>query len=142
MRLNIIIAEEHTAIIEGTRFILKSGFPEASIDAVNSYPKLMSFMARNHYDFLLLDVDILGTKFRKTLEELRLLNPKIIIIIFSIYNEQIVSKYINAGADGYINKLYPEKEILPVINSILSARKNSLRILNLIAKEIEANQKI
>jgi two-component system response regulator FimZ (fimbrial Z protein) len=119
MSIKIIIADDHAVVLAGTSMIIKSGIPEATITMVKSYPELLEQMSKADYDVLLLDINMPGSKNLKMIAELKNINTQTKLIVFTSYDEHAALEYIKAGAHGYINKLYPEEEILYAIHAVI-----------------------
>lgn len=103
-------------------------------------------MQENSYEIILLDIDISGSKGLAMFEELKQKSPRTYIIIFSSCNEREALKYISNGADGYINKLYPEEEIIFAINSVLENgfyySQKLVKMALSLSKKVELSKKV
>ncbi len=119
MNLKIIMSDDKSLVCVGLKVVLKSEFPNAVIHSSNSYSELVACLQENFYDLVLLDINMDAFSDLNVLHDLKHINPKIYIIIFSYHDEHIALRYINKGADGFISKSSSEQEIKFAINSVL-----------------------
>lgn len=72
---------------------------------------------------MILDVNMPGGNSTDMIDAIRLRQPKIKILIFSAYNEEIYGlRFLQKGADGYVNKLNGVNEIKSAIHSVLNGK--------------------
>ncbi|GEN70430.1 MULTISPECIES: response regulator transcription factor [Chryseobacterium] len=119
MEKRILIADDHSVVRAGTALILRSAYPGLTIDSAENYGRVKEFLKTNHYDLLLLDIDMPGTKYTEMISELKNTQKDLKILIFSAYDQNIAIQYIRKGADGYLNKLGTEEDIKNAIKTIL-----------------------
>jgi DNA-binding NarL/FixJ family response regulator len=119
MEKRILIADDHSVVRAGTALILRSAYPRFTIDSAENYERVKEFLKINHYDLLLLDIDMPGTKYTEMISELKNIQKDLKILIFSAYDQNIAIQYIRKGADGYLNKLGTEEDIKNAIKTIL-----------------------
>lgn len=117
--LKIIIADDHSVVLTGTKIIIEASLRNVALEMVKCYSELLQLYEKEHFDILLLDINMPGTKNLAMIAELRKLNSKTKIVVFSSYDEQIALRYIRAGADGFISKMSENDEIIYAINSII-----------------------
>lgn len=119
MRNKIIIVDDHIAIIAGVSIILEQSIEGLEIDHAEDYPESLEKISNNHYDLVILDINLPGGKQKEMIREIKEQNKDIKILVFSSYDESIGVQYIQHGADGYLNKLSDEKEIISAVKQIL-----------------------
>jgi DNA-binding NarL/FixJ family response regulator len=119
MEKRILIADDHSVVRAGTALILRSAYSRLTIDSAENYGRVKEFLKTNHYDLLLLDIDMPGTKYTEMISELKNIQKDLKILIFSAYDQNIAIQYIRKGADGYLNKLGTEEDIKNAIKTIL-----------------------
>ncbi|MEI3791268.1 MULTISPECIES: response regulator transcription factor [unclassified Chryseobacterium] len=119
MEKRILIADDHFVVRAGTALILRSAYPGLTIDSAENYGRVKEFLKTNHYNLLLLDIDMPGTKYTEMISELKNIQKDLKILIFSAYDQNIAIQYIRKGADGYLNKLGTEEDIKNAIKIIL-----------------------
>lgn len=115
----ILLIDDHFVVRAGTAIIIKSKIPEVEIDFAVEYLQALEEMRKIEYDLIILDINIPEGRQKKMIREIKGILPNTKILIFSAYEEDIALEYILKGADGYINKLSSESEILEAVESIL-----------------------
>ncbi|HEY0272004.1 MAG TPA: response regulator transcription factor [Chitinophaga sp.] len=121
---NILIADDHTIVRLGITIIIRDMLPKVYISDVDNFDLALKEMAKRHYDLIILDINIPGGDNLQMIDVLRLRQPKIKILIFSAYDEELYAlRYLQAGADGYLVKHSSEHEIKTALQQILNNEK-------------------
>lgn len=118
INLKILIADDHSVVIAGTKMILEAAFPNIKVETAKSYTEMLHIYEKGMSDILLLDINMPGTKNLAMITELKKINPRTKIVVFSSYDEVVALRYIQAGADGYINKMSENNELIYAINAV------------------------
>jgi two-component system, NarL family, response regulator, fimbrial Z protein, FimZ len=118
MNKKIIIADDHPIVRTGTKLVLQSNYKNLQIDQVANYKSLINKLQKNEYDLVLLDINMPGSINKSMITEIKDIQNTIKILMYTAYNEDIAMQYITSGADGYINKNSPEKDIINAITHI------------------------
>lgn len=118
--MKIIIADDHSVVLLGTKMIIESELPEATVVLAKTYTELLKSYEEDSYDILFLDINMPGTKNVAMINELKTMNASTKIIVFSSYDEHVALEYIRAGADGYLNKMSEEDEVVQAIKSVIA----------------------
>ncbi len=122
--LNVIIADDHQVIREGIKRIINSEIDMKVIAEVETGEALLSAISNEDYDIVILDVGLPGRSGIEILGDLRKLQPKLPVLIFSMQpEERIAIRAIKAGANAYLSKDTPSKELLTAIRTISGGRK-------------------
>ncbi len=103
MNHRILIVEDETKTSEYLAKALKTeGFDvDCAIDGATG----VSNLKKNHYDLIILDLKMPGKTGDVVLEEIREIDPLIMVVIYTNYEQAPVMKnLINLGIDGYIRK--------------------------------------
>lgn len=121
---NILIADDHTIVRLGITILIRDMLPKVYIRDVDNFDLALKEMAKRHYDLIILDINIPGGDNLQMIDVLRLRQPKIKILIFSAYDEELYAlRYLQAGADGYLVKHSSEHEIKTALQQILNNEK-------------------
>jgi DNA-binding NarL/FixJ family response regulator len=120
MSSKILLVDDHLVVRVGVSTILKERFEKLKIFTTKNFPETISFVKENKVDLIILDINIPGGKNRKMISDIRQFLPDVKILIFSVHNEEdYACQYILAGANGYLNKLSDENEIVNAVDSVL-----------------------
>ncbi len=120
----ILLADDHSVVRRGTGLILKEIFPHTEILHTDSFDAVLSVLAVHEIDLLILDINLPGGNTPVMIEKAKAIQPSVKILIFSAFDEgQYALRYLNAGADGYLNKLTSEDQIVAAAKSILRGER-------------------
>jgi DNA-binding NarL/FixJ family response regulator len=124
MEYNILIVDDHLVVRTGVAIVLKRQFQNMNISNAENFFELIAILKENIFDLIILDINIFGSKNTGMIKELRVIQPNIKILIFSAYEEeQYACRYILSGANGYLNKLCSEQQMILVVSAILENGK-------------------
>ncbi|MDR4894328.1 MULTISPECIES: response regulator transcription factor [unclassified Chryseobacterium] len=118
MTKKIIIADDHFVVRLGTTLILESHYKEVKISYAESYTELTDKLYAEQFELLILDINMPESKYLSMIGEIKTIQPDLKILVFSVYDNDIAVQYIIEGADGYINKLSDENNILEAVQQI------------------------
>ena len=116
----ILLADDHSIVRRGVALILKENFPDIQILHADSFDGIEDALATGKIDLLVLDINLPGGNSPNMINKIRELQPLVKILVFSAFDEeQYAIRYLNSGADGYLNKLTSEDEIAAAAKAIL-----------------------
>lgn len=118
MTKKIVIADDHFVVRLGTTLILESHYKDVKISCAESYTELKEKLYAESFDLLILDINMPESKYLGMIGEIKIIQPHLKILVFSVYDNDIAVQYIIEGADGYINKLSDENNILEAVQQI------------------------
>ena len=119
MKKRILIADDHFVVRAGLAAVLRSAYPNLTIDSAKNYGDVKESLQNFRYDLILLDIGMPGTKYTEMIPELKSIQKDLKILIFSAYDHNIALQYIRKGAEGYLNKLGTEDDIKKSVKIIL-----------------------
>lgn len=119
MNDRILIADDHYVVRAGTALVLESAYPKLTIDFAEDYDQVKQMVAKQHYNLLILDIDMPGTQYKKMISELKSIQSTIKILVFSGYDKDVAIQYIREGAEGYLNKQSSEDEIKNAVKAVI-----------------------
>ena len=122
--MKILIADDHAVVREGLKQIL-TGVPGVKEidDACDGFELLEKVKVKN-YDIVVLDISMPGKSGLEVLKELKILKPKLPVLILSIYPEgQYAIRVLKAGASGYLTKDSASEELVNAVEKIYAGRK-------------------
>jgi two-component system, NarL family, invasion response regulator UvrY len=119
--IKVLIIDDHPIVRKGLRQLLEDdgndrfGMIEEAGNGKEMFEKLVS----ENYDIILLDISLPGRNGLELLEEIKRTNPKIAVLILSIYSEeQYAVRAIKLGASGYLNKASAPDELIKAISKV------------------------
>jgi len=135
----ILIIDDHYVVRAGTALILHSNIKDLEIDQASSYLEALGRVKEKEYDLLLLDIDMPDTANKKMVSELKSITNDVKIIMYTSYTEgDIAIQYIREGADGFLNKMANEKEIVKAVNDMLTVGYSfPPHLVGIIARQIK-----
>ncbi len=120
----IIIADDHSFIRLGLIQILKDEFPTVEIIEVADGESLVKEVTLHDFDLVISDLDMPGRSGLEALEQIKLIKPKLPVLILSIFTEDLYAvRVLKAGASGYMNKNSAPYELIKAIQRIKLGRK-------------------
>jgi two-component system, NarL family, invasion response regulator UvrY len=120
----ILVADDHAIVRYGTMQLISKAFPAISVSDADSLDEVVQRLKEEIFDLLILDINLPGGNSLQMLDVVRLKQPTIKILVFSGYDEQLYAvRYLQYGADGYLNKNSPEGELEKAVKLILNNEK-------------------
>jgi len=122
--IRVFIVDDHALLRRGIRDILTDGAGIAVVGEAGDYNDLRTKMRELQFDVLVLDVNLPGKNGIDILKTLREENPRIKVLILSMYPEdQYAVRALKAGAYGYLNKTSAPEQLLDAVAQIMAGRK-------------------
>ncbi|WP_298713890.1 response regulator transcription factor [Chitinophaga sp.] len=109
---SVLVSEDHAIVRFGITAIIRDILDPVKVVEAADFDETIRQLSEQTFDLLILDINIPGGNNLQMISAVRLRQPGIRILIFSGYDEQMFGiNYIQAGADGYLEKHAPEEEI-------------------------------
>jgi DNA-binding NarL/FixJ family response regulator len=122
--IRILIADDHAIVREGLERILQKEFPSALIELVANGEELLKRVIKSKWDVVVSDLSMPGKSGLEALEEIKQIQPKLPILILTIYPEEYYAlRVLKAGAAGYLNKDMASQELVNAVHRVLSGKK-------------------
>nr|WP_315026446.1 response regulator transcription factor [uncultured Chryseobacterium sp.] len=115
----ILIADDHHVVRIGTAMILEKNFDDFEIDFAETYQEVKQKAEAENFDLIILDIELPGSILKAMVREIKTINEKTLIMIFTSYKESIALQYIEEGANGFLNKQSDPKDFVKAVESIL-----------------------
>ena len=116
---SILLVDDHLIVRKGIELILVGAFPKTTIYNAENYDEAIEIIKAVKLDLIILDININGVENIKIMSEIKAIQEKVKILIFSSHEEsQYGLRYVQKGADGYLNKFCDENKIISVVNEI------------------------
>jgi two-component system invasion response regulator UvrY len=122
--IKILIADDHAIVREGLKRILGSATDMAVSSEASTGQEVVEKVTRDDFDVLVLDISMPGRNGLDILRELRVMKPKLHVLMLSMFpEEQYAVRVIRAGASGYMTKDSAPDELVTAIRRISQGRK-------------------
>lgn len=115
----ILIIDDHEIVREGVKKIFaEQASPMEFGDAANA-SEALRLIQNSRWDLVLLDLSLAGGNGLELLKQLKLIQPTIPVLIFSVHSEeQYARRAFKAGAAGYLTKDSSRTELLKAVAKI------------------------
>lgn len=137
-KYNFIIADNQVIVRNGLSIFIKNIYPFSTVHKVSTLVEILKLISSEKVDLLILDVNFSNGISLFVIPTIKKLQSTIKILIFSAFDENMYAiRYLNEGANGYLNKLCTESDIKQAIDDILiTGRYASKNIQNKILDTI------
>jgi DNA-binding NarL/FixJ family response regulator len=138
--MDILIIDDHASIRSGVRFVLAEMYKEAILyEACDEKTALEHVKARKH-DLVVMDVQMPKTDTFGLLEYIKLRQPRVKVLMFSMSNEMLYAKrFLRNGAMGFVPKDTGLPELMKAVETVMGGHKYiSETLADLLAEEISA----
>lgn len=120
----ILLADDHSFIRRGLIQILKDEYPFVVIKEVGDGESLVKEVMLHDYDLVISDLDMPGRSGLEALEQIKIIKPKLPVLILSIYPEDLYAvRVLKAGAAGFMNKNAAPDELIIAIQRIAMGKR-------------------
>lgn len=117
---NILILDDHLVVRKGVKLFLNDKFRSYVVYESENYPAAIDIINRISFDVIFLDININGVENIKMMKEFKTIQPHVKILVFSSHEEkQYGLRYIQNGADGYLNKFCSEEKMEIALKQLL-----------------------
>jgi two-component system, NarL family, invasion response regulator UvrY len=122
--LRVLVADDHALIRTGLKQVLLAGGCRAAVGEAQNAGETLEQVSRHDWDILLLDIAMPGRSGLDVLRDLKLLRPKLPVLILSAYSEiQFGLRVLKAGAAGFMRKDCAHSELIGAIKLVLAGGK-------------------
>lgn len=117
--LRLLIADDHAILRFGLRRLLGEMAEVDVIGEAGSSARVQQMLREEHWDFLVLDLDMPGQNVLDMLKRAKLDHPDLAVLILSMYpEEQFAMRALKAGAAGYLNKQSAPEQLTTAVRII------------------------
>ena len=114
------MGDDHNIVRQGLQFIIGDVVENQVITHASSLEQILEQIKSNSFDIAILDAQFPDGNSLSIISEIKQIQPEIKILIFTSFEEENYSlKFINEGADGFLNKLSEEEEIQNSIQEMI-----------------------
>jgi DNA-binding NarL/FixJ family response regulator len=121
---NILIVDDHFIVRSGMTLLLEKELDNVEVFEANDFQEALVECSEHSFDLVILDINLPDGKKCYMIDDLRELQKELKILVFSAYEEDIYAfRYIQAGANGYLNKLSDSDTIVKAVKTVLEGGK-------------------
>ena len=118
--IKFLLGDDHNIVRQGLQFIISDVVENPEIIHASSLKQILEQIKSNSFDIAILDAQFPDGNSLSIIAEIKQIQPEIKILIFTSFEEENYSlKFINEGADGFLNKLSEEIEIQKAIQKMI-----------------------
>jgi two-component system, NarL family, invasion response regulator UvrY len=123
-RSKCLIVDDHPIVRRGIRDLLLDDGTYATIAEVGTGAEALSAVRREPWDLLILDLALPDKHGLEVLKEVKLLRPKLPVLMLSLYPErEFALRALKAGASGYLTKDQAPSDLLVALKEIVAGRR-------------------
>jgi DNA-binding NarL/FixJ family response regulator len=120
---SFLIVDDHPLFQEALQSTLELGFPGAIVDVADSISSARAKLGGNHFSLVLLDLKMPDASGFDGLSQIRSdCGDTPVVVISAMQGNDIVSRVKSLGAEGFIAKSQPRKDILLSVQSLLNGK--------------------
>lgn len=124
MLKKILIVDDHFIVRSGMSLLLENELENVQVFDADDFPQAIIELKKSAFDLVILDINLPGGRKHQMIDDLRNLQEEVKILIFSAHEEDIYAfRYIQAGANGYLNKLSNSDTIVKAVQTVLEVGK-------------------
>ena len=117
---NILVLDDHLVVRKGVKLFLNEKFRSYVVYESENYSATLDIINRISFDVIFLDININGVENIKMMKEIKTVQPHVKILVFSSHEEkQYGLRYIQNGADGFLNKFCSEEKMEIALKQLL-----------------------
>ena len=119
------MGDDHNIVRQGLQFVIEDTVEKPQIIHASSLEQILEKIKSDTFDIAILDAQFPDGNSLTIIAEIKRLRPEIKVLIFTSFEEENYSlKFINEGADGFLNKLSEEAEIQNAIREMIEFGKS------------------
>ncbi len=119
--INVLIADDHSILRGGLKELLIRHLEDVVCGEAENAQQVLYQVQRQPWDVLILDITMPGRSGLDILSDLKLLQPKLPVLVLSAHPEdQYGKRVLRAGASGYISKERAPEELISAVRKLLA----------------------
>ncbi len=119
--IRILIADDHAIVRRGLKEILLRELEDTVCGEAEDAQQVLAQVQSHDWDLVLLDITMPGRSGLDVLKDLKMLRPKLPVLVLSMHPEdQYGKRLLKAGASGYVNKRSAPEELVKAIRKLLA----------------------
>jgi DNA-binding NarL/FixJ family response regulator len=117
--IRLLIADDHAIVRGGLKQLFAMAQDIQVIGEARSGAEVLECLHREPFDLLLLDLNMPGIHGADLIARIKLHQPQLRILVFSMHNEpEIAARMLKAGVGGYITKDCDPEDLLAAVRKV------------------------
>lgn len=130
--INVLIADDHSIVRIGLRYILSTQFSIINIDEASDQMSLSTALQSKQYSHLILDLQLDHHNMLPDIPALRKQFPELMILVYSMGDEAVYGRQLlKMGGNGFLSKLSGGLELRRALHLFLNGRNYTSEQLKL-----------
>lgn len=122
--IRLLVADDHPIVRDGLKFVVAQSPDFRVVGEADDAASTLQMCSRTEADVLLLDVSMPGPGIVELIRRLKILRPRLRILVLSVHPEQYYARRVlTAGADGYLTKNHSSDALATAIRHVNRGRK-------------------
>jgi two-component system, NarL family, invasion response regulator UvrY len=122
--INVLIADDHPIVRGGLKELLVRHLEDVVCGEAESAQQVLAQVQRHPWDVLILDITMPGRSGLDILNDLKVVQPKLPILVLSMHSEdQYAKRVLKAGARGYLKKETAPEELIQAVRKLLAGSR-------------------
>jgi two-component system, NarL family, invasion response regulator UvrY len=122
--IRVLIADDHAILRGGLKEILVRHLEGAVCGEAENARQALAQVQRHPWDVLILDITMPGRSGLDILGDLKMVQPKLPILVLSAHPEdQYAKRVLKAGAQGYLRKESAPEELIQAVRKLLAGSR-------------------
>ena len=122
--MRVLIADDHPIVRGGVKELLVRHLEGAVCGEAENAQQVLTEVQRHPWEVLILDVTMPGRSGLDILSDLKLVQPKLPILVLSAHPEdQYAKRVLKAGARGYLKKESAPEELIQAVRKLLAGSR-------------------
>lgn len=122
--MEVILIEDHVVLRQGLKSLLEAECGAQVVLDVATAEEGVAFFDRRTCDLVILDLTLPGRDGIWATRQIKLRSPGTPVLVLSMHtDEEIVTRAMRAGADGYLVKSAASRELMEAIQAVRSGRR-------------------
>lgn len=118
-QIKVLIADDHAILRSGLKRLIGEMPEVAAIGEADSATSVQRMLRDEHWDVLLLDLDMPGPDALDTLKRIKPSHPQLAVLVLSMFpEEQFALRAFKSGAAGYLNKASSPEKLLNALRQV------------------------
>jgi DNA-binding NarL/FixJ family response regulator len=121
--MKVLIVDDHAVVRRGVVQILTDAFSRIEIGEADSGQGALKAVKKEPWDLVILDINLPDRKGLEVLQELKIANPLLPIMILSLHpEEQYALRALKSGASAYLTKQSAPDELVRAVKHVMNGR--------------------